>query len=119
MRISDWSSDVCSSDLLWAGPAGRALAEWFAELEARAALGPREIAPESLAPLVRTLLDETAVRPPQGGHPRPAIYGLIEARVQTADLMILGGLNGGIWPGQPAPDRGLAPRSRDAQIGTE
>src|SRR3546814_1389939 len=70
MRISDWSSDVCSSDLLWAGPAGRALAEWFAELEARAALGPREIAPESLAPLVRTLLDETAVRPPQGGHPR-------------------------------------------------
>src|SRR3546814_10368189 len=78
VRISDWSSDVCSSDLsialcgdaLWAGPAGRALAEGFAELEARAALGPREIAPESLAPLVRTLLDETAVRPPQGGQDR-------------------------------------------------
>ncbi|RIA45790.1 ATP-dependent helicase/nuclease subunit B [Hephaestia caeni] len=110
------ASIALCGDALWAGPAGRALAEWFAELEARAALGPPAIAPESLAPLVRTLLDETAVRPPQGGHPRLAIYGLIEARLQTADLMVLGGLNEGIWPGQPAPDPWLAPRIR-AELG--
>ena len=106
------ASVALCGDALWAGPAGRALAEWFAELEARAALGPARIDPESLAPLVRTLLDEIAVRPPQGGHPRLAIYGLIEARLQTADLMILGGLNEGTWPGQPAPDPWLAPRIR-------
>ena len=57
-------------------------------------------------------MDEQAVRPPQGGHPRLAIYGLIEARLQTAGLMILGGLNEGVWPGQAAPDPWLAPRIR-------
>jgi ATP-dependent helicase/nuclease subunit B len=66
--------------------------------------------------LLKTLMDEVAVRPPQGGHPRLAIYGLIEARLQTADLMILGGLNEGTWPGQPAPDPWLAPRIR-AELG--
>jgi ATP-dependent helicase/nuclease subunit B len=62
--------------------------------------------------LLRTLLDEVAVRPPQGGHPRLAIYGLIEARLQSADLMVLGGLSEGTWPGRPAPDPWLAPRIR-------
>ena len=75
---------------------------------------PRRSIRASVAPLLRTLLDEVAVRPPQGGHPRIAIYGLIEARLQSADLMILGGLNEGVWPGRPAPDPWLAPRIRAA-----
>ena len=74
--------------------------------------GPALAEPESLAPMLRTLMDEVAVRPPQGGHPRLAILGLIEARLQTADLMILGGLNEGVWPGLPTPDPWLAPRIR-------
>ncbi|PKP89662.1 MAG: double-strand break repair protein AddB, partial [Alphaproteobacteria bacterium HGW-Alphaproteobacteria-16] len=48
----------------------------------------------------------------QSDHPRLAIYGLIEARLQAADLVILGGLNEGVWPGLPAPDPWLAPRIR-------
>jgi ATP-dependent helicase/nuclease subunit B len=103
-------------DALWSGPAGRAAAELLAELEAEAAAGPPAVDPQSLPALLRTLLDEAVVRPPQGGHPRLAIYGLIEARLQTADLMILGGLNEGIWPGSPAPDPWLAPRIR-AELG--
>ncbi|MFL6857093.1 MAG: PD-(D/E)XK nuclease family protein, partial [Allosphingosinicella sp.] len=39
-----------------------------------------------------------------------------EARLQTADLMILGGLNEGVWPGLPAPDPWLSPRIR-AELG--
>ena len=39
-----------------------------------------------------------AVRPPYGQHPRIFIWGLLEARLQHADLMILGGLNEGVWP---------------------
>ncbi|CAK7192320.1 hypothetical protein COMNV_00513 [Commensalibacter sp. Nvir] len=31
-------------------------------------------------------------------HPRVNIWGLIEARLQTVDLVILGGLSEGIWP---------------------
>jgi ATP-dependent helicase/nuclease subunit B len=109
--LRETAQALCGDDL-WAGPAGRAAAELLAELEVQAADGPALVDPESLAPLLKTLMDEQAVRPPQGGHPRLAIYGLIEARLQTADLMILGGLNEGTWPGQPAPDPWLAPRIR-------
>ena len=37
-------------------------------------------------------------------HPGIAIWGTLEARVQSADLVILGGLNEGIWPRLPAAD---------------
>ena len=110
------AAQAMGGDTLWAGPAGRAAAEFLAELEVQADAGPPEITPDGVAPLLRVLLDEVAVRPPQGGHPRLAIYGLIEARLQTADLMVLGGLNEGTWPGRPAPDPWLAPRIR-AELG--
>ncbi|HYN45170.1 MAG TPA: PD-(D/E)XK nuclease family protein, partial [Allosphingosinicella sp.] len=45
-----------------------------------------------------------------------SIWGLIEARLQHADLLVLGGLNEGIWPALPAPDPWLAPRLR-AELG--
>ena len=109
------AEDLCGLQL-WAGPAGRAAAELLAELEVTLPLGPALLDPDSLPALLTTLMDEVAVRPPQGGHPRLAIYGLIEARLQTADLMILGGLNEGVWPGGIAPDPWLAPRVR-AQLG--
>jgi ATP-dependent helicase/nuclease subunit B len=106
------TAQALCGDELWSGPAGRAAAELLSELEVQAAAGPALVEPESLAPLLKTLMDEVAVRLQQGRHPRLAIYGLIEARLQTADLMILGGLNEGTWPGQPAPDPWLAPRIR-------
>ncbi|MBA3878177.1 MAG: double-strand break repair protein AddB [Sphingobium sp.] len=113
--LRDAAQALCG-DALWAGPAGRAAADLLADLEAEAGEGPGVVAPDALAPLLRTLMDDVSVRPPQGGHPRLAIYGLIEARLQTADLMILGGLNENVWPGQPAPDPWLAPRIR-AELG--
>jgi ATP-dependent helicase/nuclease subunit B len=66
--------------------------------------------------LLKQMMRDIAVRPPQGGHPRIFIWGLIEARLQHADLMILGGLNEGSWPAAPAPDPWLAPRIR-AELG--
>ncbi|WP_242146292.1 double-strand break repair protein AddB [Sphingomonas sp. BAUL-RG-20F-R05-02] len=108
------TAQALCGDFLWSGPAGRAASDFLAGLEVRAAEGPALVDPDSLAALLRTLMDEIAVRPPQGGHPRLAIYGLIEARLQPADLMILGGLNEGVWPGQSAPDPWLAPRIRVA-----
>lgn len=108
------AAEALCGDQLWAGPAGRAAAEFIAALEAEAPAGPALVEQGELAPLLRTLLDEVAVRPPQGGHPRLAVYGLIEARLQSADLMILGGLNEGVWPSRPAPDPWLAPRIRTA-----
>ena len=37
-------------------------------------------------------------------HPGIAIWGTLEARVQSAELVILGGLNEGAWPRLPAAD---------------
>ena len=99
-------------DAIWAGPAGRAAASLLTELEEVADAGPATVDPAGLPRLLSDLMGGIAVRPPQGGHPRLAIYGLIEARLQAADLMILGGLNEGVWPALPAPDPWLAPRIR-------
>jgi ATP-dependent helicase/nuclease subunit B len=44
------------------------------------------------------------VRPRYGTHPRLAIYGLLEARLLQADLVIMGGMNEGSWPPEPPPD---------------
>lgn len=94
----------------WAGPAGRAAGELVAGIEqAETTLA---IARRDATALWRGLLDDEAVRPAYGGHPRLNIWGLLEARLQQADLMILGGLNEQGWPAAPTPDPWLAPRLR-------
>ncbi|MET0371277.1 MAG: double-strand break repair protein AddB [Sphingobium sp.] len=101
-----------SNDAVWAGHQGHAAAAAFEALEQTAGAGPRRADVRALPGLLDHLLGAQAVRPPQGGHPRIALLGLIEARLVQADLMVLGGLNEGTWPGQPAPDPWLAPRIR-------
>lgn len=101
-----------SGDEVWAGYQGRALADLFADIEQSAPHGPAHVELRALPDLFERLLEQCSVRPPQGGHPRIAIYGLLEARLQQADLMILAGLNEGTWPGLPTPDPWLAPRIR-------
>ncbi|WP_294391751.1 double-strand break repair protein AddB [uncultured Sphingomonas sp.] len=101
-----------AGDAAWSRPAGRAAAELVASLEQHAVEGPMAVGPGSMPGILRDMLGRVAVRPPQGGHPRLFIWGLIEARLQQADLMILGGLNEGVWPALPAPDPWLAPAVR-------
>ncbi len=48
--------------------------------------------------LLDRLIGGSTVRPRFGTHPRIRILGPLEARLQTADLVILGGLNEGTWP---------------------
>ena len=89
-------------------------AELLAELQASEAARELTVAAEEAAPLLRQLLEGRAVRPPYGGHPRIFIWGLLEARLQRADLVVLGGLNEGVWPALPAPDPWLPPKIRAA-----
>ena len=62
------------------------------------------------------------MRPPYGGHPRIFIWGLLEARLQRADLVVLGGLNEGVMAGASgarpvAPAEGpREPRHADARF---
>lgn len=104
--------ETLGGEAVWAGPAGRCAADLFADLESRAPVGPTDFTPDDLLPLLRQLLGEQAIRPPQGGHPRISIYGLIEARLQQADLLVLGGLNEGSWPAATGADPWLSPRVR-------
>ncbi len=96
----------------WSGVDGRAAAELLSQLEAANAAAAMQLEPEDVGPLLRQLLDAQAVRPPYGGHPRVQILGLLEARLQHADLIVLGGVNEGVWPALPQPDPWLAPRIR-------
>lgn len=106
------AAERLSGDAIWSGHQGRAAADHLAAIEDAAPLGPDWLAPASFVALIERLLADCAVRPPQGGHPRIAIYGLIEARLQQPDHMILAGLNEGTWPALPQPDPWLAPGVR-------
>jgi ATP-dependent helicase/nuclease subunit B len=101
-----------SGDEVWAGPAGREAARLLASAEPASADGPARLPPATFPALLEQLLTAVAVRPPFGQHPRLFIWGLLEARLQSADLVILGGLNEGVWPQLPTPDPWLAPRVR-------
>ena len=105
------AAEALAGEALWSAPAGRALADWWNEVEADAGL-LGVLDPADWPALLDSLLEGRAVRPPQGGHPRLAILGLIEARLAHTDLMIAGGLNEGVWPALPSPDPWLAPRIR-------
>jgi ATP-dependent helicase/nuclease subunit B len=91
-------------DTLWSGPAGRAAADLLTAIEQSPATHRLPIGADDAVPLLRSLLDEVAIRPPYGQHPRISILGLLEARLVKTDLMILSGLSEGTWPAPPSPD---------------
>ncbi len=106
---------------LWAGEAGSVAADVVAELREAAADAPA-VRGESYPALLASLLAGRVVRPPYGGHPRLAIWGPLEARLQHVDVVVLGGLNEGTWPAETEPgpwlsrpmraDFGLPPAER-------
>jgi ATP-dependent helicase/nuclease subunit B len=106
--------DPLAGEAAWRGPDGRLAAELLSNLEQSSDAGSIAVSPDDLIPLLRDLMDAMPVRRPYGGHPRIFIWGLLEARLQKADLMILGGMNEGVWPSLPSPDPWLAPQIRRA-----
>jgi len=48
--------------------------------------------------IIDALMSGVNVKPKPRAYPRLHIWGLMEGRLQHADLMILGGLNEGVWP---------------------
>lgn len=62
--------------------------------------------------LFSAVLNRGEVRDRDAPHPKILIWGTLEARVQGADLLILGGLNEGSWPESPSPDPWLNRKMR-------
>lgn len=102
---------------LWRGEAGEAAAKLLAEMGIDGAdirLGDGE----GYAQLFRELAEGRAVRPRFGRHPRLAILGRLEARLQHYDLVVLGALNEGTWPMEASTDPWLS-RPMRAKLGLE
>jgi ATP-dependent helicase/nuclease subunit B len=88
---------------LWRGEAGEALADFVHEA-LQSFAGLPEVGAEDFTALLLELLSGIAVRPRFGRHPRLFIWGPLEARLQQADLLVLGSLNEGTWPAEGAID---------------
>lgn len=96
---------------LWLQEAGIAALSLIARLEAEASHGGH-FSPTEYRDLLYSLLSGEDVRDSVQPHPKIMIWGTLEARVQGADLIILGGLNDGIWPKLPEPDPWLNRKMR-------
>lgn len=102
-------ADALTNGDIWKGAAGRALSDRLRALDEELRQNDVSCAVMELPALLRGFLQDIAVRPSYGQHPRIAIYGLLEARLQRADLMICAGLNAGTWPQSAKGDPFLAP----------
>ncbi len=103
------AAEALAGEAVWAKADGRSLARMVEDLRLHAADCGTRLDKTDLARTLRDAMDEIAVRAPYGGHPRVAIYGLLESRMTRADLVICAGLNEGTWPQTPSPDSLLAP----------
>lgn len=97
------NNDGAGEKYLWKGDAGEAAAGLIEELQ-MAAPYLRHFKADQYAALFEQFMKSVTVRSTYGQHPRLNIWGPLEARLQHADLMILSGLNEGIWPPEPAAD---------------
>ncbi len=103
------AAEVFARTAIWEREDGRALGTIVEELRSQAQELGTIIETADLGGVLRDAMEAVAVRPGYGGHPRVAIYGLLEARIARADLVICGGLNEGSWPQPPGADALLAP----------
>ncbi len=91
------------ADRLWAGDAGEAAAAlvraFLHEAEALTALSLQDFAGAWLEAARGRMVRERA-----GGHPRLQVLGPLEARLISADRVILAGLNEGVWPAPAKAD---------------
>jgi len=96
---------------LWDKTAGQRARSVIAELAEAAPYGGT-LSASDFATLFTAILKQTEVRDPLRPHPDIMIWGTLEARVQGADIVVLGGLNEGVWPEVPPPDPWLNRRMR-------
>ena len=128
LTLSDWATRtgraleaICADEggdlsSLWSGEAGERLSSLLGEVidtdGQMEADGPQWI------DIMQALTTGEAVKPRSLSHPRVFIFGTLEARLQTVDTMILGGMNEGSWPGQTVNNPFLS-RTMKTKMGLE
>ena len=88
---------------LYRGEAGDRLAAFLRSLVGASADMP--VAAAEWPDVLAALMAGETVKPSIAGVSRVAIWGALEARLQSVDTLVLGGLNEGSWPRKAEPDR--------------
>jgi ATP-dependent helicase/nuclease subunit B len=86
---------------------GEAVLTAFDDIAARPTSDDVEVAPADYPELFLAAIADRVVRRPDR-HARVRIFGLLEARLQTIDRMVLGGLVEGTWPPETRTDAWLS-----------
>jgi len=97
------TEEMNGAQRLWAWEAAEPMSKFLSEVWQVARQVP-DITPGDYVSLLGNLMKKVSVRSHIGAHPRLFIFGLLEARLHSTDLVILGGLNEGTWPALPAHD---------------
>lgn len=107
------SAQLANAPLPWAGEDGAAAARLMQSVASIAsALG--DMRPREITDLIHSECAAMTVSDEAPEHPRLSIWGPLEARLQSADRIILAGLNEDVWPQRSAADAFLPRRFRKA-----
>jgi len=101
-------ADAAGNLPAFAGEDGFALAAAFEEIAARLAADDLVLAPRDYADLFRTAIADRDVRDVPRSGARVHILGLLEARLQSFDAVVVGGLVEGSWPPETHSDPWLS-----------
>ena len=92
----------------YAGTDGRQLQRTFEIIAESPSSRTLELATSDYPAVFHQLASGRAERRAEIGSPRVRIFGLLEARLQSVDRLVLGGLNEGIWPPDTRSDPWLS-----------
>jgi ATP-dependent helicase/nuclease subunit B len=106
--IATLSSDEAGIPAAFIGTDGKALEEAFTEIATHAPSAGIVLAAADYEDFFRTAIDGRTVRRPELPGVRVRIYGPLEARLQSAGRVVLGGLVEGIWPPETRGDPWLS-----------
>lgn len=109
------TTDITGADRLWVGDSGEKAARLIEDLM-RFGDNLGLMGLQDFSDIISLLMRGAVVRPRFGMHPRLQILGPLEARMLSADRIILGGLNEGTWPAPPVIDPFLS-RTMRGELG--
>jgi ATP-dependent helicase/nuclease subunit B len=112
--IEALSRDADGAVAAFAGQDGTALADILDGLIDSGAARGIAVAPADYAELFHAAIGDRVVRRPESRALRAHIYGPLESRLQTAERIVLGGLNEGTWPPETRSDPWLSRPMRRA-----
>lgn len=105
--VAALATDANGETAALAGDDGAAVVTAFDDIGARPAGDDLDVTPADYPELFAAAIADRVVRRPDT-HARVRIFGLLEARLQTIDRMVLGGLVEGAWPPETRTDAWLS-----------